>query len=130
MSLSADSSYIQRQDSSLKKEEVMSHTCRTVEFIESGGMVSVIADGSLVLTGVTSVHYSGFEATSGEEENYSSEISIQSKDSVVASQKTEIHSESNVKTSGSVSFSKWIAIISVLLLILLLIILIWFRRIR
>lgn len=115
-------------DSIIISENIEMLTDEIVKFVEGGGSISVSFDGSLVMSGVASVHSSTNRASSAVEENVSSNIETQRKDSLSISRNEESFSDTHVKDSATQSRLKWSGIISAIIFLMLLIIII--RRIR
>ena len=130
LAVSIDTSFSLCQDSSVKTEDKMTHVCGVVEFIDSGGSISVVADGSLVMSGVTSLHSSRLDASSGKEDNSSSSLQIQRKDSLSSSKKEAVHSEFQVKDSNFRRFLMKCIYISIIVILVLTLILVKIRHIR
>ena len=130
LAASIDTSFSLCQDSSVKTEDKKSHVCGAVEFIETGGTISVVADGSLVISGVRSLHSSRLDASSVKEENISSSRQTHRKYSLSSSKKEEVHSEFKVKDSNFRKYFMKGIYISVVVVLVLTLILINIRRLR
>ena len=116
-SVSRDSSLLMLQDSSITTEKSEARASGVVRFAEGGGSIMLVADGSIVLSQVESLHSSRIRSESRKEENRRLELRSEENDSLAKSIIKDTYSESEVKDNPKQGYRIRISVLVFLILL-------------